>query len=737
MRAMKLVSFLLAVLVTTALSQSRAPQLHKRGMLHQTVYNTGELGRAFDGGQTGMTEGYSSMEWPPNSRLVLDGKTYAGQNNSMGGGLYLAGTLSGVRQTLACGAVATAGNGQTVPVAGVYCVPGAITRTENYPVLNNGDLNPTYNPNEAEEIITATWTTPLNITVTRTSRAWSYPGYDSFIIYEYDLVSTNSVLITDAFVGWGYGLCPSEFGYERLYNEWSESNDMRAKDMYARYDLKRWMSYNHERIGKPDATYFDLWSQPGDRGGLDSPQAAGFFPLYYDHDHLAVKGQTNYPKGSDSTYVWDATNRLKQPYTNRYENRNVDISKIVTWTDITTRKTSAFGGTADSTSFLPTNAKDWAFWKGRAKPSSNLGWKQPVSHGYVFGPYTFPPNEHLHFTIAEVVGYGPGVAGDSVYSDLGGGVETSGNVFHPVPSWYGVMNFASAGGNPPAIGSTYLQTHPLPWYVTPGVVSIRDVADRAIQIYTGNPLIKYDSVQFDPATTPSHGVYNSVPIPVPAPAMTIEDSPEVRNHIIWSAQVENFTNARVGGRLKSGLKYYRVLRAPQALGPWTVIDSVGIRDARYFQTATSEYIDQDPHSRLSETYYYCVVSVDSLGKQSAMTNRVGHQTQKGAVTTLGKVYVAPNPLIVASGFGGSTAPGTFGDINDKIGFYGLPRNATIRIFSYSGALIQTIEHNVNTYSVEWFQITRNNQRMASGVYFYTVDDNIEGKRARGKFVIIH
>ncbi len=703
-------------------------------MLHQTVYNTGELGRAFDRGDTGMPDGYSSLEWPSDSRITIDRKVFSGQHNAFGGGLYISGWKNGVVQTAACGAVTTTGNGQTVPVAGVYCDPGSISRTENYPVLANGSINSGYNPNEAEEIIVADWTTKgMKVKVTRTSRAWSFPGYDSFIIYEYDIVNVDTVIITDAFIGWGYGFSASMFGYERTYNRWAEG-DLRSKDQFARYDFKRWLSYNHDRTGKSDSSMFDIWSQPGDRGGMDSPQAVGIFPLHYDYDHLAVKGQTNYPKTSDSVYVWDTNNKIKQPYTMRYENANIDITKIVSWTDITSRKTSPFGGKTDSTSFPDQSL--YAYWKGRTKPSWTLGWKQPAAHGYVFGPYKMPVGEHLNFTIAEVVGYGPGVAGDSIYVDLGGGTGSEATLgFHPIPSWYKQFSYTDAGGSPPVIGSNYLQTHPLPWYVTPGVVSIRDVADRAIQMYTGSPLIKYDTLQFEPATTPVHGIYSTVTIPIPAPALRVEDSPDIKNKIIWGSQVENFSNSQAGGRLKAGLLYYRVLRSPQALGPWVVIDSVAKRDTRFFNSATSEYVVQDIQSRLSESYYYSVVSVDSLGRTSAMTNRLAHETQKGAVLTLGKVYVAPNPLIVTGGFGGSVASGA--ELNDKIGFFGLPRKATIRIFSYSGQLIQTIEHDVNTYSVEWFQVTRNNQLLASGVYFFTVDDLLQGKRATGKFVIIH
>ena len=68
------------------------------------------------------------------------------------------------------------------------------------------------------------------------------------------------------------------------------------------------------------------------------------------------------------------------------------------------------------------------------------------------------------------------------------------------------------------------------------------------------------------------------------------------------------------------------------------------------------------------------------------------------------------------------------------------KKCTIRIFSYSGQLVRTLEHDTpetEGYSHEWFQITRNNQILASGVYFFTVDDAATGKRATGKFVIIH
>lgn len=728
--------------LSTAVSQLRSYQTHVRSMLHETVFNTGELGRAYDKGQTGMLAGLSSMEWPPNSRTILDRIEYAGQHNSMGGGVWVAGTSRGSRQYMYCGAV-SANTGKTTQVEGVYSNPISLQRTENYPLLADGSLNPAYNPDEAEEIIVSKWeTVSLHLTITRTSRAWSYPGYDSFIIFEYDIQNTGTDTLSDVFVAFPYSLCPSMFGYERRYNAWGEGN-YRQGDQFARWDLKRWMGYNHERNGKPDSTYFDIWSTPGNRGGLNSPQAAGFVTLYYDYGHLASKGQTSIiVTRTDSLVIWDANNKVKQPYLNRYENGNVDgATKQQAWLDpAQARKTGPFSSRTDSNSvglMFPSPEGKAYYWMGRGRPSFTLGWSQPVFHGYAFAPYTLPPGETMRFALAEVVGYGPGRAADSIYVDIGGVSITNDPSpgLHPVPSWYKGITYANVG-NPPVMGSDYLQSHPLPWYILDtNVVSIRDVADRAIQMYTGQPLAKHDTLQYEPIDSTrafmrqrnGAGYYNTVSIPVPAPVIRVENTRAAVNRIIWRPQAEAFSTAR----LHAPFKHYLALRSASPLGPWVRIDSVGRRDVRYF--LDSVYVVLDTASNIGEQLYYAVISVDSLGGRSGMTNMTGHETQAPAAATLGKVYVVPNPLVVTNGLGGSDPNG---EVTDRVQFYGLTQHCTIRIFSYSGQLIQTIEHNGDTFGNPWYQITRNNQLLASGVYYFVVEDE-GGARSHGKFVIIH
>lgn len=732
-----LFALLLFLPLGDAAAQQRDWQVHRRGMLHQTVFNTGELGRPYSAGGT-VVEDRPSLEWPPNSRIIVDRQNFPGHHNSFGSGIWLAATGPNGRRYAFSGAVSN-DNGEAVPVVGVHSIPIEVRRIENYPVLADGSLNPTFDPDEAEEIIISSWDTPTGIRVRRTSRAWSYPGYDSFIIYEYEFENITQDVLRDVFITFAGTYAPSMFGYQRNHGEWSEASfrgqpPAGVGDHFARFDLKRWMSYNHEREGLPEDAFFDMWSQPGGRGGLNAPQAAGMLILHYDYEHLASRAETQqvFLLPADSLWMWDENGKAKQPFLLRYENGNLYEGKIQQWMDpLLRRKTAIWQSPLDSMRFSEQFEADlWGYWKGRTSTSSNLSWWQPVARGYGFFPYVLEPGEVLRFAIAEVVGYGPGGEGDHIYTDLGGTVRAgadAGALFSPVPSWYDRLEYPHVGG-PGYIGSTYLREHPLPWYVTPGVVSIRDVADRAIQIYTGRELVKHDTLQYRPEDAPDTGRYNNVELPVPAPAIRIENTPAASNRIVWGSQVEAFQSPR----LRAPLGHYEVLRAPHPLGPWSLIAEVAIGDPAYFEDG--EYRVLDVESNLGDQVAYAVVSVDVEGGRSGITNLTVHETQAPPAERLGEVYIVPNPLIVTSGLTGSDSGG---DIADRVQFMGLTSRCTIRIFSYTGQLVQTIEHDQDSYGDPWYQLTFNNQIIASGIYYFVVEDHVSGETASGKFVVIH
>jgi hypothetical protein len=319
---------------------------------------------------------------------------------------------------------------------------------------------------------------------------------------------------------------------------------------------------------------------------------------------------------------------------------------------------------------------------------------------------------------------------------LGGSTQASlevGSGMHPVQSWYYTLKYPEVNG---PVGNAYLKNNPLPWYVHPHVVSMRDVADRAIQMYTGDPLRRYDTVQFDPRLTQPTGQYR-IPVPVPSPVFRVEDTKAASNKLIWGPGVENMSRAAVP-QMRSGVSHYLVYRALDALGAWMVADSIGLRDPRFWRDSVYVYLDSK--SDIGVDYYYAIVSIDSLGGQSGysgMNNITRHETQSPIPPdhTLGKVYVIPNPVLVTNGRIGSAVGG---EVTDQIGFVGLTQRCIIKIYSFSGQLIRTLEHNANAYvDVSWFQISRNQQMIASGVYYFTVEDLDTGKRTKGKFVVIH
>lgn len=727
----KLILLTLFISCSLISQQVRLYEVHKRGMLHQTIFNTGEIGRGYHQGQAGNATSVPLFEWPGNSRVIVDAISYDGQHNILGGGVYLAADAADVpsRMYALCGAV---GSNAPEIVIGTWSFPLQLYKKENLPLLPNGELNPDYDPDEAEEIIVSKWATPLGITVTRVSRAWSYPDYDDFIIYEYEIENTgdrdgnpNTIesyeTLKDIIIGFAYGFAPSMYGHQRLYNSWEYANYER-KDQRARFDLTRWLNYNLDMDGKPDPKYYDEWGRTKKYGGgLNSPQATGFMILYYDVEHLARPWETSAVMSvSDSLKAWDPrTGRLKQPWTNRLETSNLRSSKMMPQLDVVTRKNP----------IIRNAAVYGAEWVGRGS-FNHRQTRKAVGRIMMLGPYILRYGEKARFAIAEVVGYGAARLEETLagLKDQGGSCgedcgEPTDSAFYPVPNWWQPITYGGVLNNAFTYGSTYLSNYPIPDYVNSDVMTIREVADKAKFAYTGSDA----PPPYWPEFFPEKGVYK-IPVPVPAPVIRITNTDLAENKITWGNQVEFFSHPRLQGKLS----HYEVLKSIHPLGPWIKLDSVIVGDPRYFKDGVYSYIDTA--TRVGESYYYAVVTVDVNGKRSGKTNMTLHQTQLGGTDQLERVYVVPNPFFVQSGFSGTTADGS--DASGKIGFYNLPKKCVIKVYSYSGQLIQTIYHDNELYSTEWLQVTRNHQMIASGLYFFVVETP-DGKKTHGKFIIIH
>jgi hypothetical protein len=118
------------------------------------------------------------------------------------------------------------------------------------------------------------------------------------------------------------------------------------------------------------------------------------------------------------------------------------------------------------------------------------------------------------------------------------------------------------------------------------------------------------------------------------------------------------------------------------------------------------------------------------GASVVATYDVTNQTVAVTNTDLAKVHTVPDPYYVTNQYEQTTE-------NKILKFVNLPNQCIIRIYSASGILVQVIEHNSSTNSGEetWNLRNRNNQVVASGVYFYHLESG--DARRVGRFTVVN
>ncbi|MCI0690410.1 T9SS C-terminal target domain-containing protein, partial [candidate division KSB1 bacterium] len=97
--------------------------------------------------------------------------------------------------------------------------------------------------------------------------------------------------------------------------------------------------------------------------------------------------------------------------------------------------------------------------------------------------------------------------------------------------------------------------------------------------------------------------------------------------------------------------------------------------------------------------------------------------------------VVPNPYVGSASFEAERFA-VSGRGERRMEFRALPANATIRIFTVRGELVQTLRHDgSNDGFVAWDLRTKDNLDIAPGLYIFHVDGNGAGTHI-GKFAII-
>ncbi|MFN0158204.1 MAG: T9SS type A sorting domain-containing protein [Bacteroidota bacterium] len=179
---------------------------------------------------------------------------------------------------------------------------------------------------------------------------------------------------------------------------------------------------------------------------------------------------------------------------------------------------------------------------------------------------------------------------------------------------------------------------------------------------------------------------------------------------------------------------------------YTFVDSNLVRGKTYVYSITSRAIPNLVYTTVpaGDTLIEVPVPVQPL-ESGRRVNAVRVDLPFAVSKELNKVSVVPNPYrtdrdytLESGGFEGLA--GNWDENRRVIKFINLPEVSTIRIFSLSGDLIRTIQHDgrdatgIARGDHDMALVSESNRALASGVYVFTVESTLGTQT--GKFVII-
>jgi hypothetical protein len=125
-----------------------------------------------------------------------------------------------------------------------------------------------------------------------------------------------------------------------------------------------------------------------------------------------------------------------------------------------------------------------------------------------------------------------------------------------------------------------------------------------------------------------------------------------------------------------------------------------------------------------------VLPLTAVGVDLKSTITVTNQVVAATDNDISKVHTVPDPYYVTNQFEQTTD-------TKIIKFVNLPNDCIIRIYSSSGVLVTLLEHHSTTFggAEDWNVRNRNNQVVASGVYFYHIESG--DARRVGRFTIVN
>ncbi len=244
-------------------------------------------------------------------------------------------------------------------------------------------------------------------------------------------------------------------------------------------------------------------------------------------------------------------------------------------------------------------------------------------------------------------------------------------------------------------------------------------------------------------------------LPSAPPSPRVEITTRNREvEIKWGNRAESYRDPNRSDSVEQPFEGYRVYKSTNSRsGPWTLLAEYD-REGNEFGQNTGikrDYLDSGLMNNVE--YYYAVTAFSKpdtvLGFPSQETSTRSNSIEVVPGTEppddVGEVAVVPNPYRGDMDYNSMAPPWErppetrerWLEQDRRIQFIRLPTECTIKIYTLSGRLVETLEHNDPQKGFENWNLTSNvNQAVASGIYLFTVKNHENGNTQTGKFVII-
>ena len=721
-----LFTVLLILLCDVGYSQQNSTT-HTRGKLWETLYNYGFIGDpgAWDYLQVtgiGFYPGFSGYTFPTDEFMANGFITDANFHNFRTGPWII---TKGAKTLIPPAFTPELRDyivyqSSMAPVAGQYgALVGSIppfTKTQNFVESE------TFEPLLPEEMNYIKFETSTGITIKQRSMSWSFPGYDDFIIYDYVLTNTGDIAIPSVNRVINYQQTLNEVWF--VFHSGLQSSTKGVINFHYNSDFLSSTAPGGSFGWHPGSGYTDYYQVEDDAldgNGLlyfSRDFNGGREPVPWDQYGLKANWQTLLrvepdwlPELQDPAAFGFAFVYRTPPTGGNMDPFEADPNFFNIYSDEAEKfngKTVDFEGFGLNT-FSPSDIYQFATHSKRPPNNGNLyNW-----YTGSFGPYTMAPGDSIRIIIAEVAGV----------MDLREVIKGDPNF------WYPDSSIAAIRKN---------------------VKALRDAVRWGIGSKVNGIDLAADVPESPPAPNCSA---SNASIGSDTAIISIKWDKLSESKMIRDASGEIFFN---GSTDVSG---YRIYRGKDRRGIWTEIKDVPRSQfSDYWKEDLQQYEFFDRDLQFGFEYYYYVEAYNSTPRPwtsangtlvenlpelvSADVNKTpltGARPGPVSVSEGWDVFVAPNPYVEGD------PQRSFGEPTPrKIEFRKLPEKATIKIYSLSGDLIRTLNHEPDVYgnlsgSIAWDQRSDAGLLVAPGLYIYVVQSETEGSvgsKTHGKLMII-